>query len=138
LKSTHRPSSLIKRPDLAKVGAGYAGRIAQLIMNCDLRCSHDGLMEIARKRGISLDNLPQGHYLVFINATADRFKLLTRSSDGRGIIIAYYRSFAGRIQRDSIEDLPRAFGIGNSLQSGREVARKLDEQLAYKRARRVN
>ncbi len=137
MKSKHHPIALVKRPDISRVGAGYAGRIAQIILNCDLRCSHEGLMSIAKKRGVSFDDLPNGHYLVFVNHTADRFKLLARSSDGRGVIVAYYRSFAGRIQRDSIESLPRAFGVANDFQTGREVANKLDDAIGLKRTRKV-
>ncbi len=67
------PTALIPRADLS--ASKGAGRIAQVILDVDLRNSHDGLMEIAKQKGLSLKDLKPGQYLVFVNLNRDRFKI---------------------------------------------------------------
>jgi hypothetical protein len=124
--------ALIPRADMRPADGG-AGRIAQILLNVDLRNGPDGLMKIARERGIR--EIPEGSYLVCVNAMLDRF--ITLGFTPRGVVVAYYKSFQGRIVREDIESLPAAFGVRKKFQTSTAMAEKLDEELKYKRLRNV-
>lgn len=126
--------ALVGRPDYSP---STSGRIAQVFLNVDLRNSHDGLMEIARKRGVDISKLEIGHYVVFINDQKNRFKLFAPSANRRGFIVAYYKSYDGRIDRQEIEMLPQAFGVKKRFETSNRIADKLDETLKYQRVRQV-
>lgn len=125
------PTALIPKADLSSA-KGPAGRIAQVILDVDLRNSHDGLMEIARKRGVSLKDLKPGQYLVFVNLQRDRFKIFAPAPNGRGAIIVYYRAYQGRVDRESIETIPQAFGLKTGFETGPRLAAALDTELSKK------
>lgn len=128
---------LLPRVDLAPAGGRSAGRIAQVILNVDLRNSHDGLMAQARKEGVDFSRLQPGQYVVFINERMDKFKLLALSPTRRGAVVAYYKSYTGRIDREEIELLPASFGVAKRIETGEKAAVALDGELSFKRARRV-
>lgn len=130
------PTALIPRPDLS-AARNPAGRIAQVILDVDLRNSHDGLMEVARKRGVSLSDLKPGQYLVFVNLQRDRFKIFAPAPNGRGAIIVYYRAYQGRVDRQAIETIPQAFGMRSGFETGAKLAAKLDEGLAVRASRQL-
>jgi len=128
---------IIRKPDVGRVVSGHSGRLAQVILNVDLRNGHEGLLEIARKAGVDIDKLPVGHYVCFVNPQLNRFKIMTLAPNRRGTIIAYYKQFEGRIERETIQSLPQAFGVsGDGFYAGRELGEKLDEKLKYQRVPR--
>jgi len=136
LKKKPKPPNvaIVPRPDLRPPDGG-AGRIAQILLNVDLRNGPDGLMKIARERGIKAEDIGEGGYLVFVNALLDRF--ITLGFTPRGVVVAYYKSFSGRIVREDIESLPSAFGVRKKFQTNEKMAERLDEELRYKRMRNV-
>ena len=129
------PTALIPRADLS--ASKGAGRIAQVILDVDLRNSHDGLMEIAKQKGLSLKDLKPGQYLVFVNLNRDRFKIFAPSPNGRGAIIVYYRAYQGRVDRAAIETIPQAFGMRSGFETGTKLAARLDEGLAVRASRQL-
>jgi hypothetical protein len=130
------PTAIIPKADLA-AAHGPAGRIAQVILDVDLRNSHDGLMEIAKKKGIGLKDLKPGQYLVFVNLNRDRFKIFAPAPNGRGAIIVYYRAYQGRVDRESIETIPQAFGLKRGFETGPKLAARLDEKLPQRPLRQL-
>lgn len=82
-----------------------ANRVLQIFLNCDLRCAHDGLSEIARRQGIDVRTLNRGHYLCFLNAAKDRLKMFAS-----GNIVAYLKAPKGsRIDLRLLCEIPKAF-----------------------------
>ena len=136
-QSHTNPTALIPRADLSKTSSP-AGRIAQVILDVDLRNSHDGLMAVASKRGIKLSDLKPGQYLVFVNLNRDRFKIFAPAPNGRGAIIVYYRSYQGRVDRQAIETMPQAFGMRTGFETGARLAGRMDEALSMKKIRTLN
>lgn len=134
-KRTKKNTAVVASADLSPASNG--GRIAQVLLNVDLRNSHDGLMEIAKKRGITAEDLKPGQYLVFVNDNKDRFKIFAMAPSGRGAIVAYYKSYAGRVDRAEIETVPAAFGIKKRFSTREDIAERMDEELRYKRVRTV-
>ena len=132
--SSKKNIAIIPKPDLS---ATNSGRIAQVLLNVDLRNSHEGLMAIASKRGVNFDTLPVGHYLVFVNEQKNRFKIFAPTPDKRGAIVAYYKSFEGRVDRTAIESVPMAFGIKRKFETSTRIAERLDDELRYQRIRTV-
>lgn len=129
--------ALTPRADFSPASGTTAGRIAQIILNVDLRNSHDGLMDIAKKRGVDFDKMGPGQYLVFVNDQKNRFKIFAPSPSRRGAIILYYKSYQGRVDRDEIISVPAAFGVKKHIDINERLSNSLDESLAYKRVRVV-
>lgn len=90
------------------------GRIVQVFQDCDLRCSHMGLSEIAKKAKIDLGKLAPGEYVVFFNTSRTHVKIAAafgtlahrRSEHGRffdaSCIVSVVRAFhnTGRLDYD--------------------------------------
>ena len=45
--------------------------------NSDMRCGHDGLAKVAKKRKIDLSNLKSGELVVFVNTQQNKVKVFT-------------------------------------------------------------
>lgn len=87
------------------MGKAENNRVLQVFLNADLRCSHDGLREIAKKGGLDVKDLQPGQYIVFLNAAKDRLKLYAS-----GNVVAYMKQpDGGKIDPRMIAELPRAF-----------------------------
>lgn len=137
-KSTSRkPTAIVPRPDKTAPGLNTGGRIVQVILNADLRNSHDGLLELARKAGVNLRRLAIGEYIVFLNPQRNRFKILAPAPGGRGTLVISYKSYAGRVEREDMEAVPLALGVRRKLSTGDRIAERLDERLRYQRRRRA-
>lgn len=140
VRNIDKPNTgLMKKPDFSPAPLG---RIAQVFLNVNLRRSHDGLLEIAKKRGIDLNEFPRGSYLVFINEVNNRFKLMTPATftkDGLVIdwLIAYYKSPRGRIDLNTIYNIPKIFSGRGTLDLASSADELLREQLKMKRIRTV-
>lgn len=101
------PYQPIVTRDKAKeiMGKAENNRVLQVFLNADLRCSHDGLREIAKKGGLDVKELQPGQYIVFLNAAKDRLKLYAS-----GNVVAYMKQpDGGKIDPRMIAELPRAF-----------------------------
>jgi hypothetical protein len=93
------------------MGKAENNRVLQVFLNADLRCSHDGLREIAKKGGLDVKDLQAGQYIVFLNAAKDRLKLYAA-----GNVVAYMKQpDRGKIDPRMIAELPRAFN-GTAIQ----------------------
>lgn len=87
------------------LGKAENNRVLQVFLNADLRCSHDGLREIAKKGGLDVKDLQPGQYIVFLNAAKNRLKLYASNN-----VVAYMKQPDGsRIDPRMIAELPRAF-----------------------------
>lgn len=87
------------------LGKAENNRVLQVFLNADLRCSHDGLREIAKKGGLDVKDLQPGQYIVFLNAAKDRLKLYAANN-----VVAYMKQpDGGKIDPRMIAELPRAF-----------------------------
>lgn len=92
------------------MGKAENNRVLQIFLNADLRCSHDGLREIAKKGGLDVKDLQPGQYIVFLNCAKNRLKLYAA-----GNVVAYMKQpDGGRIDIRMIAELPRAFN-GTSI-----------------------
>lgn len=94
-------------------------KITRVYPNTDLRCSFDGLREIAKKSETDASTL------VFINTARTAFKMLT------GEYLVYYRNGTKRIPFEAIRHLPEHFG-GSPAQMDSAIRKSLEEKLAYK------
>lgn len=134
-ESSKNNTSLVSKPDYTP--ATHGGRLVQCFLNVDLRNSHDGLLEIARKRGVDFQKLKLGQYLAFINEQKNRFKIFALAPNGRGAIIIYYKSYQGRIDREAIQSVPLAFGSKQMIEAGPKTVEGLDDHLRMQRVRTV-
>lgn len=129
-------TALVPRIDLR--GSGAVSRLVQVVLDVDLRAGHDGLLALGKKKGVDWNKLNPGQYVAFVNRQLNRFMLLGISPSRRGAVIIYYKSYAGRIDRQEMESLPLAFGSENRpLMIDTKTSEKLDEGFKFKRARRV-
>lgn len=137
MKKRAKPArALITKPNLrAPIQSG--GSLVQVILDVDLRNGHDGLLELGRKKGVDWARIQPGQYVAFVNRQLNRFMLLGVSPSRRGAIIIYYKSYAGRIDRQEIETLPQAFGINRRITAPAAVNEQIDAEVEFKRARRV-
>lgn len=130
------PKAILAKPDARGV-IDPGGRLVQVILDTDLRNGHDGLLELGRKNGVNWAAMRPGQYVAFINRQLDRFILLGVSPSRRGAVVVYYKSYSGRVDREEMQSIPQAFGIPAPLTMPDTASARLDEELAYKRARRV-
>lgn len=81
------------------------------LYRADLRNSHVGLAEIAKKDGIDVTNLAPRQYLMFVNHDLTQAKLFASHNT-----IAHMKSKT-RLEVRALAGIPRAFG-GHSITSG--------------------
>lgn len=102
-------------PDLNKINTGIRksplttkrGGIVQVFLNVDMRNMHNGLGKIAKESGIDVNQLDPGQYVVFINSQKNKVKIFA-SND----VVAYHRTKSGKIQMETIREIPRSFRGG--------------------------
>lgn len=85
-------------------------RIIGYFPDTDLRCGWRGLTEFAKKKGFNAENLRNGEFLAFTNATGKSCKLL-----GVDDVVTYLPSNGEQLSIDDIS------GIGNYF-AGRPMA----------------
>lgn len=104
--------------------------ILQIFHDTDLRNSHVGLSQIAKKHGIDVTKIRNKEHLLFLNAAKTKVKLY--SSHG---LVSYYLSPSGKLNLHMIEELPSAFGAGGfDFKKAERLA--LDKLLARKERRK--
>lgn len=97
-------------------------KIARVYLDCDLRCSFDGLNALLKKDGVEIASSP-GNFVLFMNRKATAFKLLTANS-----YLMFYRSPSGRIALDAIQNIPEFFD-GTRLDFNKAVEKTVKEKL---------
>lgn len=132
-QKTKRPTALISKAIKAGGGPG----LVQVILNASLKNGPDGLLKLGQENGVNWNKVQPGQFVAFVNTKMDRFTLLGISPSRRGVIVVYYKSYAGRIDRTEMETLPLAFGAKNEFKAAGQLGAGLDSHLAFKRARRV-
>lgn len=108
-----------------------------IVSNTDMRCSHPGLIEAAKKAGMPWGKMKKGDIVAFINASRDRIKVLvfTKEQDTYGVM-GYYRSPHGRVMPEAIQKIPLAFGAGE-FNMDRATKAALEELLAKKVSKKL-
>lgn len=101
------------------------GTIIQIFQDVDLRCSHDGLTDVAKKEKVNLSKLNEGEYVVFFNSKRTHLKIAAAHGT-----IAYRRSEHGRFFDVScIVAVVRAFHNTGRLDYDAALKERLDELL---------
>ena len=111
-------------------------RILHVIQNADFRCRHEGLMAMARKAQVNMDELRVGDIVVFLNVARDRLICISvlPEQDSFGLL-SYYRSPHGRVPMEAIQFIPQAFGA-TGLNMNAAIRSGL-EQLLKKKTRKT-
>lgn len=72
---------MIESVQFKKVLSNYQGSkrntLKRVFLGSDLRCSHKGLGAVAKKAGVSVDELKPGEYYIFVNNAKTQFKMVT-------------------------------------------------------------
>lgn len=104
--------------------------IIRCYLNSDLRAGHDGLAKVALKDKIRVQELSPGEFVIFINARKDKVKVYAAQN-----VVAYLRSPSGRIDMNTIREIPRVFN-GAAINYDAALKKILSENL-LKRNRHV-
>jgi hypothetical protein len=91
----------LKTPDFSST---HQPRIVQLILNADMRFRHNGLSDLAKKAGVEVENLSEGHFVVFINAKRNYLALY-----GARNLLACLKLNRGHIDMEIIQTIPKIF-----------------------------
>lgn len=102
-------------------------KLLQIVFNTDLRMGHKGLTDIARKLKLDPDNLNQGEFICFVNASKTSLKLFATSNT-----IAYFKNKNNRIMDPGvIRILPRFFN-GTELNYSKALESMIKEKFVKK------
>jgi hypothetical protein len=106
----------------------HGGKILQVFEDADLRCSHDGLGEIALKSKIKLKELEEGEYVVFFNTTRTHLKIAAAHN-----VIAHSKMEHGRFyDLGCIQNVVRAFHNTGRIEYDEALKERLEELLRRK------
>lgn len=106
--------------------------ILRVFINADLRAGHDGLSKLAKDNGLNTQQIEPGSFLVFINTAKDKLKVYASNQ-----VIAYLRLPKGKINMNTIRELPRVFN-GSRINYSEALKIAVEKQMAEKgRAIRV-
>lgn len=95
-------------------------KIARIYLDCDLRCSFEGLKKLIGK---SADELGKGDLTLFLNRKATAFKLMAGKD-----YLTYYRNGGRRIPLEAIQHLPTFFD-GQSLNFAKAIEKTIKGKL---------
>lgn len=100
----------------------------EFFLGADMRCSHQGLILMAKTKGVHFDKLHEGDALIFVNGAKDRVKAL--SANG----VLSYLNLEGKRKIDlaAIEELPKAFNRDGSLDYPKALKATLEKKLGTK------
>ncbi len=106
-----------------------SGHIIRCFLDSDLRCSHDGLAEQAKKSGIKVEDLKTGEYVVFVNHKKDRVKVYAAFN-----VLAYLKLPPGTsMDLNVIRAIPRAFTASGRLDYDKALKETVEEKLNKER-----
>ena len=108
------------------------GKVRRYFPDSDMRMSHDGLTEHAKKEGFDLSSLRPGQYVVFFNKDRTHLKLA-----GAYGTITSKRSEHGRFfDLTCINEVVESFNNTGKIDYDAALEKKLHELLARKHARK--
>lgn len=103
-------------------------RAIQIFLNCDLRCCHEGLAEVAKKNKIDVKKLNPGEFVIFINASKNRLKLYTANN-----VIAYLKLQENqKIDLRVIALIPQAFEATGKINYDENLKKVIEKELSKK------
>jgi hypothetical protein len=106
-----------------------SGHIIRCFLDSDLRSSHDGLADQAKKSGIKVEDLKQGEYVVFVNSKKDRVKVYAAYH-----VLAYIKLPAGTsMDLNVIRAIPKAFTASGRLDYNKALRETVEEKLVKER-----
>lgn len=82
--------------------------LIQCFLDADMRCQHDGLAKIAKRKDLDVYSLKKGEHVVFINSALDRIKMFSS-----GAVLSYLRLKKGKVNLETLRLIPEAFNDGN-------------------------
>jgi hypothetical protein len=105
---SHKPGEfrmlpMLKRTD--REAKRNEARIRQAFLDVPMYLSHEGLTQVAADAGIKVSELNNGDFLLFINSTWNRVKLL----GPRGVILYIAAPGGHRISHTFLKSLPEIF-----------------------------
>ena len=98
--------------------------LTHCFLNTDLRCQHDGLTLIAKKRRVDVMELPTGEHVIFINTNQNKMKMFSP-----GGVLSYLRLKTGKIDLNTLAKIPQSFGEGIEVAYSRSLRKVLREKL---------
>jgi hypothetical protein len=107
-------------------------KLLELFLNVDLRCAHDGLAMVAKKRGIDVKKLEPGQYVMFINCEKNRLKLFAANN-----IIAYLKLPHGKIDMRTLQLIPQAFHASGKIDYDSALKKILMKELGLREELKV-
>lgn len=100
-------------------------RLLQVFFNSDLRCSHDGLSQLAKEHDINVSALEPGEYVIFVNSAKNRLKLYASNN-----VLAYLKLDSGKgIDLRTIALIPKAFKASGKLDYDQALKEVLTKEL---------
>lgn len=79
-------------------------RYMHCFLDADLRCGHEGLALVARKRKIDVKKLSPGQYVAFVNTARNKVKVFAAYD-----VVAYCRPDGGKITTETLARIPQIF-----------------------------
>lgn len=107
-----------------------SNRILRIFRNTSMANQHDGLVSIASRKGVDLNNLKQGEHVIFLNhikTLKGPDKIKWYSSGG---LLSYKRNNGRVLKLEVIEEVLKAFDVGGKFEWDKAERKKLEEQLA--------
>ena len=80
-------------------------KIVRIFLDADMRCQHDGLADMARKKNIDIRQLPFGEHVFFVNKAKNRLKMYSS-----GNVIGYLRLYKGVLDMRALARIPMVYG----------------------------
>lgn len=103
-------------------------RALQIFLNADLRNSHIGLAEMAKKSKIYVEKLEPGEYIIFVNAGKNKLKLYAAHN-----VVAYLRLERGTIDLRTISLIPQAFNGTGRIDYNAVLKEVIETELGKKK-----
>lgn len=101
-------------------------KCVNVFLDVDMRSGHQGLTIYAKKKGVDLRAMNNGHAVVFINRARNKMKCYSYNG-----VLSYYRSDDVKrpIDLTTIEMFPRAFSPDGSMDYNKALKASLEKQL---------
>lgn len=107
-------------------------RIIRCFFETDMRMSHPGLTDIARKHKVDIDQVGDGEHLIFINSAQNKMKMLSKNN-----VLSYLRLPGNRrVSLEAIAEIPRVYGAPGEINYERALKNTLIEMLSKKKKRK--
>lgn len=102
-------------------------KAVKVILGADMRLMHDGLIKLAGKCKISLEDLKAGESVLFINRARDRLKAYSWNQ-----VVSYVRFLDKNrvLDMTAIDEIPMAFSKDGTLDYNLALKRTLEKRLA--------